>query len=166
MRSGSGYIRVMLFAATVAALTSCGKKDGTGGASNSSVSPAAAMPSQDAAKAAIDRIILPLIDDQWARAVVVGTVTPERSAILSYGQLSADDPSKPDAETVFEIGSLTKVFTALLLADMVQRGEVSLEDPIRDFLPPKVRVPNRGRGDIRLLDLATHKTSRSSEYRC
>lgn len=156
MNSRSSKVGVVLLAGTIALMTSCGKEKGTGGASSSSVSSNSAMPSQVAAKAAIDGIIQPLIDDQWATGVVVGTVTKERSAILTYGQLSTDDPRQPDAETVFEIGSLTKVFTALLLADMVERGEVSLEDPIGDFLPPEVQVPNGAKGDIRLFDLATH----------
>ena len=40
-----------------------------------------------------------------------------------------------NAETRFEIGSITKVFTSLLLADMVLAGEVSLDDPVTDYLP-------------------------------
>jgi D-alanyl-D-alanine-carboxypeptidase/D-alanyl-D-alanine-endopeptidase len=58
--------------------------------------------------------------------------------------------------TVFEIGSVTKVFTALLLADMVKRGEVSLNDPVAKYLPGSVTVPSRDNRAITLLDLATH----------
>lgn len=144
---------VFLLVALVGAITGCGKENGSGVENRSSNT---AIPSRDAAKAAIDEIIQPLIKDQWAHAVVVGMATKEHSEIFSYGQLSVNDPDQPDADTVFEIGSLTKVFTALLLADMVQRGEVSLNDPIRDFLPADVHVSTGSAGDIRLVDLATH----------
>ena len=61
-----------------------------------------------------------------------------------------------DGESVFEIGSMTKVFTGILLADMVRRGEVELADPVADLLPRDVRVPERNGKPIKLLDLTTH----------
>ena len=52
-------------------------------------------------------------------------------------------------QTIFEIGSVTKVFTALLLADMAERGQVRLSDPAARYLPG-------GTGPVTLADLATH----------
>ena len=63
-----------------------------------------------------------------------------------------------DSSTVFEIGSITKVFTSALLADMVERGEVKLDDPISKYLPTTVRVPARKGKEITLLDLATQSS--------
>ena len=63
-----------------------------------------------------------------------------------------------DANTVFEIGSITKVFTGALLADMVSRGEVKLDDPVSKYLPATVRVPARNGKQITLLDLATQSS--------
>lgn len=63
-----------------------------------------------------------------------------------------------DGNTVFEIGSVTKVFTTAILADMVQRGEVRLDDPISKYLPATVRVPSRAGKQITLLDLATQSS--------
>src|SRR5688500_8297205 len=60
-----------------------------------------------------------------------------------------------DSNTVFEIGSITKVFTTSLLADMVARGEVRFEDPVGRYLPGFVRMPTRKGKQITLLDLAT-----------
>jgi CubicO group peptidase (beta-lactamase class C family) len=60
-----------------------------------------------------------------------------------------------DADSVFEIGSITKVFTAILLADMAERGEVALDDPIAKYLPSNVRVPERSGRKITLIDLST-----------
>src|SRR5262249_19200469 len=44
----------------------------------------------------------------------------------------------PDAHTLFEIGSITKVFTSLVLATMVLDGTVALEDPVAKYLPAGV----------------------------
>jgi CubicO group peptidase (beta-lactamase class C family) len=60
-----------------------------------------------------------------------------------------------DGDTLFEIGSMSKVFTSLLLTDAVQRGEVALTDPIAKYLPSNVKVPERGRA-ITLQDLSNH----------
>ena len=56
---------------------------------------------------------------------------------------------------IFEIGSVTKVFTALLLADMVVRQEVRLDQPVRELLPAEFQ-PKPGGAEITLLDLAIH----------
>lgn len=61
-----------------------------------------------------------------------------------------------DHDTLFEIGSITKTFTASLLVDMVRRAEVKLDDPVANYLPASVQVPERGGRKITLLDLATH----------
>jgi len=87
--------------------------------------------------------------------MVVGIVTPQGRRIVSYGRLNQGDPRPLDGDTVFEIGSVTKIFTALLLADMVQRGEVTLTDPVGQYLPSGVKVPERNGQKITLVDLAT-----------
>jgi serine-type D-Ala-D-Ala carboxypeptidase/endopeptidase len=88
--------------------------------------------------------------------IVVGVVAPDLRRVIAYGQLEKGDPRALNGDTIFEIGSVTKVFTSLLLADMVQRGEVALNDPIAQYLPETVKVPERNGKQITLLDLATH----------
>ena len=61
-----------------------------------------------------------------------------------------------DENTIFEIGFVSKVFTSLLLAEMVERGEVKLDDPIEKFLPQDVSTPSTNNRTITLLDLITH----------
>ena len=55
--------------------------------------------------------------------------------------MSNANPTTVDKDTIFAIGSITKVFTTILLADMVNRGLVNLDDPIEQYLPPSVKVP-------------------------
>lgn len=74
----------------------------------------------------------------------------------AYGRSDSADNRGLDADTVFEIGSITKVFTALLLADMAVRGEVAASDPVAKFLPGDVKVPYFESTPITLLDLATY----------
>jgi len=87
---------------------------------------------------------------------VVGVVGPEGRRVIAYGRRERGDPRPLDGDTVFEIGSVTKVFTSLLLADMAQRGEVALDDSAVKYLPPGVKMPQRGGRQITLVDLATH----------
>ena len=88
--------------------------------------------------------------------IVVGVIDARGRRIISYGALNQGDRRALNGDTVFEIGSMSKVFTSLLLADMVQRGEVALDDPVVKYLPPGVTMPERGGKQITLMDLATH----------
>jgi CubicO group peptidase (beta-lactamase class C family) len=89
--------------------------------------------------------------------VVVGVIDRNGRRVIGYGRFAADDARVPDGETVFQIGSVTKAFTTLLLAEMVARGEVKLEDPAAKYLPEGVTMP-AGSRPITLLDLATHRS--------
>jgi serine-type D-Ala-D-Ala carboxypeptidase/endopeptidase len=86
--------------------------------------------------------------------MVAATIDGDRRSVAVYGQSGSDRPL--DADTVFEIGSITKVFTALLFADMVLRGEVAPDDPASRYLPASVRMPEFEAAPITLLDLATY----------
>jgi D-alanyl-D-alanine-carboxypeptidase/D-alanyl-D-alanine-endopeptidase len=63
-----------------------------------------------------------------------------------------------DSTRLFEIGSITKVFTTSILEAMVERGELRLEDPVAKFLPRSVRIPARNGRQITLLELATQSS--------
>jgi serine-type D-Ala-D-Ala carboxypeptidase/endopeptidase len=82
--------------------------------------------------------------------IVVGLLDPSGAGrIVAVGV---------DQAAVFEIGSITKTFTASILADMVDHGEVRFDDPVAKYLPPSVRVPSRNGTQITLLDLATQSS--------
>ncbi len=83
----------------------------------------------------IRQILVDRIDAQHQSVgIVVGVIGPEGRRIIAYGHLEKSDPRPLNGDTMFEIGSATKVFTSLLLADMVQRGEVALDDPVCQIL--------------------------------
>jgi serine-type D-Ala-D-Ala carboxypeptidase/endopeptidase len=88
--------------------------------------------------------------------IIVGVIEPQARRITTTGRRDAADSRPLDGDTAFEIGSVTKVFTALLLADMVEKNEVALTDPVARYLPASIKVPDRNGRAITLLDLATH----------
>jgi serine-type D-Ala-D-Ala carboxypeptidase/endopeptidase len=107
----------------------------------------------------IREILVKRVDQQQqAVGIVVGVVEPNGRRVAAYGDLAKDDPRTLDGDTIFEIGSVTKVFTSLLLADMVSHKEVALDDPATQFLPENVRMPERNGKSITLLDLSTHRS--------
>ena len=86
----------------------------------------------------------------------MGVVEPTGRRIVAHGHLATGDQRPLNGDTIFEIGSVTKVCTSLLLADMVSRKEVALEDPAAKYLPEQVKMPQRNGKAITLHDLATH----------
>lgn len=81
----------------------------------------------------------------------------------AHGVRGLADPERVDSSTVFGIASLTKVFTGLLLADAILRGELSLDDPVRRHLPAGVSLPTFGGREIAIIDLATHTSGLPQE---
>jgi CubicO group peptidase (beta-lactamase class C family) len=57
---------------------------------------------------------------------IIGIINKQQERIIfSYGTKSINNTEPPDANTVFEIGSITKTFTATLAADMFLKGNIS-----------------------------------------
>ncbi|WP_181373222.1 serine hydrolase domain-containing protein [Massilia glaciei] len=90
--------------------------------------------------------------------LVIGTIIGKERRVSAFGVVSRVAPRAPDADTVYEIGSVSKTFTALLLADAVARGEVKLDDPVGALLPGYAIPRHQGRA-ISLLDLATQTSA-------
>ncbi|GAB7187891.1 serine hydrolase domain-containing protein [Kitasatospora sp. Ki12] len=95
--------------------------------------------------------------EPYATAVTVAVAYGGREEVRCHGSLGRGRAAACTPDTVFELGSVTKTFTALLLADMTARGELDLGDPVERHLPRDWR-PAAVRSDepIRLLHLATH----------
>jgi D-alanyl-D-alanine-carboxypeptidase/D-alanyl-D-alanine-endopeptidase len=105
----------------------------------------------------IRKILVDRIDrDHRGVGIVVGVIDSSGRRVVAVGSADRDGGPPLNGDTLFEIGSVTKVFTSLLLADAVQRGEVSLDDPVAKYLPAGVKVPERRNRKITLVDLATH----------
>ena len=91
--------------------------------------------------------------------LVVGLIDGKDTVITSVGLSDKQNQLAVDESSIFEIGSITKTFTGILLADMVIKGEVELDDPVEKFLPKGTVMPTWKGHDITLLSLATHRSS-------
>jgi CubicO group peptidase (beta-lactamase class C family) len=98
------------------------------------------------------------VDNGLSVGIVVGLVDGSGARYYSYGATARSGGRPVDERTVFEIGSITKVFTALALADMAAHGEVSLDDPVQRYLPDTVHVPRRDSLQITLRLLSAQRS--------
>lgn len=114
------------------------------------IAQARAVPTDSAVLA----IIKQRVEEKRSAGIVVGLIGPDgRTRIVAYGDPGPGQPPL-DGNTVFEIGSITKVFTATALASLVQDGTVKLDDPVQKYLPATVHVPSRNGKAITLVNLA------------
>ncbi len=101
----------------------------------------------------IDDILSEHIAGDYNVGAIVGVQRQDKSEVWSQGRVKLGRSETPSDKTIFEIGSISKVFTGILLADLVINGIVSLDDPIAKFLPELENVPT---GQITLIELSTH----------
>lgn len=109
-----------------------------------------------------DSVIRGILEERVAQkrtvGIAVGTLDPDGTTRIVSAGASGQPGLAVDGDAVFEIGSITKTFTAALLSDMMARGEVRLDDPVAKYLPASVKMPARGGKQITLLDLATQSS--------
>lgn len=118
---------------------------------------AAAEPPETASDAAVAEMLRRAVEDQKrGTGAAAAIVRGDSARVAANGVTRVGGDAAPDGSTVFQIASLTKVFTALLLVDAARRGELSLDDPLERRLP--VAGPAFEGRKITLADLATHSS--------
>jgi CubicO group peptidase (beta-lactamase class C family) len=90
------------------------------------------------------------------QTLVFGIVDGDKSEVAAFGKL--DDGKAPDGDSIYEIGSITKTFTATLLAQSVLAGRVTLDTPLAQLLPD-FQIPSRGGMEITLAELGTQHSA-------
>ena len=90
--------------------------------------------------------------------IVAAVIENDAPTFTSHGMQDANGETPVDEATLFEIGSLTKLFTNLLLAQMVLDGTMDLDTSVADYLPPGTKIPDFKGKKITLFDLATHSS--------
>ena len=104
----------------------------------------------------VDPLVRPYVDNGIVVGMTVGVLHQGESKVFGYGRLSEKNREKPTGDTIFEIGSLTKVFTSILLADAVIQGHARLDQSAAELMPERVKMPTHDERAITLQDLATH----------
>jgi len=107
-------------------------------------------------RARTDELVRPYLDNHMIVGMTIGVLHEGKGQVFGYGRMSRDDRRVPDGDTIYELGSTTKVMTGILLADAVVRGQVKLDQPAGQLLPAGVKMPAKGDRAITLQDLATH----------
>lgn len=95
-------------------------------------------------------------DKKYFNALAVGVVKGDSANIYTFGQKRPDQPGQPTADSYFEIGTLTKVFTTAMFQDMVNQGQLDPKAPANHFLPDSIHLTSKGETPVQLRHLATH----------
>jgi serine-type D-Ala-D-Ala carboxypeptidase/endopeptidase len=119
------------------------------------VAPGIPASTLEAVSAIADGSIDALGRDGKSIGLAVGIWTPKFQSTQGYGRTSAGATAVPDGDSVFELGSVTKVFSGMLLADRVLAGRMNLDDALGAHLP-KVTLPSFAGQPITLGNLASH----------
>ena len=98
---------------------------------------------------------VPFMNRRKSIGLAVAVVTPTNATIMTFGRPSLSSGALTRADTFFELGSITKTFTALALAREIERGMVRLDQPVQELLPGGVQLPEEARG-VTLRHLTTH----------
>lgn len=101
-----------------------------------------------------------IVNEYLKVGAAVGVINKQQEQLtLFYGTKVLNENDPPDGNTVFQIGSITKTFTATLLAVMVLNGTVGLEDTVGKYLPAdQVTMPSFDSVEINFKHLATHSS--------
>jgi len=107
----------------------------------------------------IDKNIELRIENGFNTGIVVGIIDANGTDYYSYGVKSMKTNEPVDENSIFEIGSISKTFTGILLADMVLKDKMKLDDPLQKYLPEGITAPTRNGESIKLINIANHTSS-------
>jgi D-alanyl-D-alanine-carboxypeptidase/D-alanyl-D-alanine-endopeptidase len=150
-RSPVGSTRRLSILAALCAATACG---GGGRARLPEPPRTADVDPEGPHEGAVAAAVKPYLDAELLAGLVVGLYDAGRREIYGFGK--GPGAGAPDGGSLFELGTATRLYTGLLLADAIQRREVSLDDEVAAFLPPGVTAPTRDKAAITLRHLALH----------
>ncbi len=111
--------------------------------------------SQRSLRAQVVKLAKPYVDSNTVVGLSIGVIKSDETKTVHLGK-TGEDGKRPTDNTVYEIGSISKVFTSLLLADAVTTGQLRLEQDVMELLPDGVKMPKWKDQSITLLDLSTH----------
>lgn len=103
----------------------------------------------------LDPIVASLMEAQQIPGMAIALVRPEGTTITHYGDANRETGTPVDDDTLFEIGSLSKTFTATLASQAATQGELDLEAPVSRYLP---ELEGSAFDEISGLNLGTHTT--------
>jgi CubicO group peptidase (beta-lactamase class C family) len=107
----------------------------------------------------IDSLVRPYIQMKHTAGICIAFIKDGKTTTYSYGEVKKGENQLPDADkTFFEIGSISKTFTGILLADEVIKGKMSFDDPINKYLPDSIGKMSYMDVPITLKTLSNHSS--------
>lgn len=97
-----------------------------------------------------------LVNEGYTPSVALSYIDGAVIENFNYGNTKLENGNAVNENSVYEIGSITKVFTCIILADEVLKGNMSLDDPVSKYLPNNFKAIIGENREITLKDLATH----------
>ena len=108
----------------------------------------------------VDALVSKLTKNGGMVGLSVGVISKsDQPQIFTYGETVKGSHQKPSSSTLFQIGSITKTFTGILLALLAERKIVQFNDPLQKYVPAGIKVPSYNGRQILLEDLATHMSA-------
>lgn len=106
----------------------------------------------------VDSVVSETRKDFPEVGLVIGVYHDKKTNYYSYGTRTVNGNKKLDSTSIFEIGSATKTFTALLLAQEIQKNKINLHDFIDEYIPDSIKLPCSLTNRVKLTDLASHQS--------
>ena len=106
----------------------------------------------------VDALVRPYINKENTVGLVIGVLHEGKTHVYGYGETKKGSNKLPDGNTLFEIGSITKTFTATLLADLVVKGKINLSDPVNKYLPDSISDLQYNGKPVTIQSLSNHSS--------
>lgn len=104
----------------------------------------------------INKIITPYARIYSSASLSIGIFKDNQETYYGYGETKKGNNTIPDSETLYEIGSITKTFTALLAIDFLQSKSLTLDTPVNNFLPSTIPTLQYNGNSIKIKHLLNH----------
>lgn len=107
----------------------------------------------------VDASIASYMSNLSTAGVSIGILKAGKITLYNYGETEKGKKQLPSAATIYEIGSISKTYTAILLADAVKKGKIKLNDPINKYLPDSIPVMQYNNKVITVQMLSNHSSA-------
>ncbi len=106
----------------------------------------------------IDSISQAIYNKHPEVAISIGFIDNGKDYFFNYGNMSRESDLKVDETTIYEIGSITKLFTANIMAQAQHDGKLNIDDFIYEYLPMEIKLSEKIKGKLKISDLASHQS--------
>jgi CubicO group peptidase (beta-lactamase class C family) len=104
----------------------------------------------------IDAILQPFMFKSQTVGLSIGILKDGKTSFYNYGETKKGNGKIPSSKNLYEIGSVTKTFTGILLAKAVIEKKISLNDPVNKYLPKDIPVIKFGNDTLKIIHLSNH----------